>query len=190
MGDTVINSATTGIKSLVYAVMTDENTETYGVVKQGSPLINLKFSPKTDKATLYADNRAVESATVIGDIDVSIETQDMPLEMQADFFGHVIDATKGTLTYNIGDQAPYLAIGYQRTKANGKNRYVWLFKVKFEDIEEEGKTSGDKVEFQTPNVSGSAISNKKGDWKITADEDVKGSVITGFLSVVGGTPIL
>ena len=190
MGDTVTNSATTGIKSLVYAVMTDESTETYGAVKEGSPLINLKFSPKTDKATLYADNRAVESATTLGDIDVSIETQDMPLEMQADFFGHQLDTEEGTLKYNVDDQAPYLAIGYQRTKGNGKNRYVWLYKVKFEDIEEEGKTSGDKVEFQTPTVGGSAIANNKGNWKITADEDVKGSAITDFLSAVGGTPVV
>lgn len=54
------------------------------------------------------------------------------------------------MIYNSNDYAPYLAIGYQRTKSNKKNRYVWLHKVKFEEISEESKTKEDKPAFQTP----------------------------------------
>ena len=35
----VVNSATTGIKKLVYAIMTDEASEAYGPVKEAPPLI-------------------------------------------------------------------------------------------------------------------------------------------------------
>ena len=185
-GGTIVNSSTTGVKKLVYAVMIDEVLETYAAVKSAPPLLNIKVAPKVDVATLYADNQSVESATVLGDIAVDFETQDMPLEVQADFLGHVLDPVLGTLTYNTNDNAPYIALGYERTKGNGKSRFVWLLKVKFQEIDEEAKSKEDKVAFQTPKVSGLAIANKAGDWKKVADEDSKGSTITDFLATVGG----
>ena len=186
---TIINSAATGITKLVYAIMLDEVLETYGSVKEAPPLINIKVTPKSDTATLYANNVAVETATSLGNIPVEFETQDMPLEVQADFLGHTLDAALGTLTYNTNDQAPYLALGYERTKANGKSRFVWLYKVKFEEIGEEGKTQEEKITFQTPKVSGLGIANKNGDWKKVADEDTKGTPILDFLLTVPGSTL-
>ena len=181
----VVNSATTGIKKLVYAIMSDELLETYGTVKEAPPLISIKIAPKVDTASLYASNQIVETATSVGDITIDIETQDLPLEVQADFLGHVLDPITGTMVYNVNDIAPYLAVGYQRTKGNGKNRFVWLFKVKFQDIEEEGKTSEDKVAFQTPKLTGLAIANLNGDWKSVADENSGTTPVTeAFLATV------
>ena len=185
----IVNSAATGITKLVYAIMLDELLETYGPVKEAPPLINIKVTPKSDTATLYANNVAVETATSLGNIPVEFETQDMPLEVQADFLGHTLDAALGTLTYNTNDQAPYLALGYERTKANGKSRFVWLYKVKFEEIGEEGKTQEEKISFQTPKVSGLGIANKNGDWKKVADEDTKGTPILDFLAAVPGAAL-
>lgn len=182
----IVNSATTGIKRLVYAVMTDEALETYSAVKEAPPVINIKVAPKVDIGLLYANNMVVESDSVVGDIPIDFEAQDMPLEVQADFLGHALDAATGTLTYNVDDKAPYLAIGYQRTKGNKKNRYVWLYKVKFQEIEEEVKTQEGKTVFQTPKISGLAVSNKDGDWKKVADDDTKGTPVVGFLDTVGG----
>ena len=188
MAGEIVNSATTGIKKLVYAIMLDELLETYGPVKEAPPLINIKVAPKVDVATLYANNRAVETATSIGDIPVDFETQDMPHEVQADFLGHALDPVTGILTRNIGDKAPYVALGYERTKGNGKSRYVWLFKVMFQEIAEEGKTQEGKVTFQTPKVSGLGIANKNGDWSKSGDEDSGTDPATvAFLATVPGT---
>jgi phi13 family phage major tail protein len=181
---TYVNSAGTGIKSFVYAIMTDETTETYGAVKSAPPLISIKVDAKSEMAKLYANNTMVESKGSLGDIGVEIETQDLPLEIQADLLGHSLDASTGVMNYNTGDNAPYVAIGYQRTKANGKNRYVWLYKTKFSEIAEEGKTQEEKITFQTPKLSGTAVANKNGDWKKVADDDTKGSAITDFLATV------
>jgi len=189
MPGTIVNSSTTGIKKLVYAIMTDEVAETYSAVKNAPPLINIKIAPKVDSGTLYADNIAVETATVVGDIAIDFEVQDMPLEVQADFLGHELNALTGTLTYNVNDKAPYVALGYERTKGNGKSRYVWLLKAKFQEIEEEAKTKEDKVAFQTPKVTGTAIANKAGVWKRVADDDTKGTTITDFLATVPGTTV-
>jgi len=184
----IVNSATTGTKKLVYAIMLDDVLESYDTVKDAPPLISIKVAPKVDTASLYADNQIVETATSLGDIAIDIETQDLPLEVQADFLGHVLDPFTGTMIYNINDKAPYLAVGYQRTKGNNKNRYVWLYKVMFQEIAEEGKTSEGKVTFQTPKLSGLAIANLAGDWKSVADEDSGTTPATvAFLATVGGT---
>lgn len=184
-GTAIVNSATTGVKKLVYAIMTDETAETYGTVKSAPPLLNIKVAPKVDIATLYGDDKPVETATVVGDIAVDFETQDMPLEVQADFLGHKLSAETGELLYNVNDNAPYLAIGYQRTKGNGKSRYVWLYKVKFQEIDEEAKTKEDKVSFQTPKVSGIAIANKSGVWKSSVDENTAATTpIVDYLATV------
>ena len=181
----IVNSATTGVKKLVYAIMIDELLETYGTVKSAPPLLNIKVAPKVDIATLYADDKPVETATVVGDIAVDYEVQDMPLEVQADFLGHKLDTVTGELLYNVNDNAPYLALGYQRTKGNGKSRYVWLYKVKFQEIDEEAKTKEDKVAFQTPKVSGIAIANKDGLWKSAFDENtVATTPPTNYLAAV------
>lgn len=189
MAGEIVNSATTGIKKLVYAIMTDEVMETYAVVKPAPPLINIKIVPKVDAVTLYADNQAVETATSVGDIAIDFETQDMPLEVQADILGHTLDPLDGSMIYNINDKAPYVAVGYQRTKGNGKNRYVWLYKVKFQEIAEEGVTQADKVTFQTPKVTGIGIANKNGEWKTVADED-SGAVVDFLATVPGTAPIV
>lgn len=180
-------SAETGVKKLVYAIMTDETLETYGAVKAAPPLLNIKVAPKSDSAKLYADNDVAEIETALGDVPVDIEVQEMPLTVQADILGHALDIETGQLVYNTNDKAPYTAIGYQRTKANGKNRFVWLHKIKFEEISEESKTKEDKPKFNTPKISGTAMANKNGVWKTVADEDTKGSAIVGFLDAVPGT---
>lgn len=181
---TIINSAATGIKKLVYTIMMDELLETYGAIKEAPPLINIKVAPKSDTAKLYANNEVVEVATTLGDIALDFETQDMPLEVQADFFGHVLDPLTGVMVYNANDKAPYMAIGYERTKANGKSRCVWLMKAKFEEISEEAKTQEDKVSFQTPKTTGTAIANKAGVWKSVADEDSGTTPVLNFLTTV------
>jgi len=186
----IISSSVTGIEQLVYAIMTDEVLETYGAVKSAPPVININVAPKTDSANQWASNRVVDTATGISDITVDAETQDLPLEVQADLLGHVLDALTGTLRYNLTDKAPYVALGYKRTKANGKARYVWIFKVKFQEITEESKTQEGVITFQTPKITGLAIANKNGDWKDVADEDTKGTPITDYLLTVPSTIIV
>jgi phi13 family phage major tail protein len=177
------HSAPVGVENLVYALLTDENIPTYDTVKSMAPLINIKVSPKINSESLYADNRKVEIVSSLGDIDVEIEQQDLPLEVQADILGHVLDEAKGVLAYHTNDIAPYLAIGFKIKKANGKYRYVWLLKGKFEEYSEEANTTEDKAKFTTPKLKAAFMPRPDGNWKYTADED-SGAVPSAFLSVV------
>ena len=167
----IVNSAPIGVENLVYAVLTDEVTAVYDKPALISPAINVKINPKSNSDTLYADNRAVETATSLGEIDVEIETQDLPLEVQAELLGHKIDSTTKVMCSDVQDSAPYVAVGFKIKKANGKYRYVWLLKGKFSEPEEEHSSQEDKTKFQTPKIKGTFVTRTDGKWKYTADED-------------------
>lgn len=167
----IVNSAPIGVENLVYAILTDETTSTYSSPALVSPAINVKISPKSNSDTLYADNKAVETATSLGEIDVEIETQDLPLEVQAALLGHTIDSTTRVMCSDVQDSAPYVAVGFKIKKANAKYRYVWLLKGKFSEPEEEHSSQEDKTKFQTPKIKGTFVTRTDGKWKYTADED-------------------
>ncbi|WP_411679847.1 major tail protein [Clostridium thailandense] len=167
----IVNSAPVGVENLVYAVLSDEAASTYGTPTLISPAINVKINPKSNSNTLYADNRAVETISSMGEVDVEIETQDLPLEVQAVLLGHTLDTTTKVMSYEADDIAPYVAIGFKVKKANGKYRYVWLLKGKFSEPEEEHSTQEDKTKFQTPKLKGTFLTRADGKWKYTADED-------------------
>ena len=87
------------------------------------------------------------------------------------------------LTYNHDDIAPYVALGFKIKKSNGKYRYVWLLKGKFDEVAEEAATQEDKAKFTTPKVKGTFMSREDGNWKYSADED-SGVIPANFLSTV------
>jgi len=89
----IVSSAPVGVENLVYAILTEEETPTYGTPALISPAINVKINSKSNSETLYADNRAVETVLNLGEVDVEIETQDLPLEVQTALLGHKLDAT-------------------------------------------------------------------------------------------------
>ncbi|WP_196007902.1 major tail protein [Clostridium tyrobutyricum] len=167
----IVNSAPIGVENLVYAILTDETTSVYGTPALISPAINVKINPKSNSDTLYADNKAVETATSLGEIDVEIETQDLPLEVQAELLGHKIDSVTKVMCSDVQDSAPYVAVGFKIKKANAKYRYVWLLKGKFSEPEEEHSSQEDKTKFQTPKIKGTFVTRTDGKWKYTADED-------------------
>lgn len=168
---TPVNSAPIGVENLVVALLTDESANTYGEVVDVSPLINVKISPKVNTDILYADDRAVETVTSLGQIDVETETQDVPLEVQALILGHTLDTSNGVMTCNVNDVAPYLALGFKIRKGNGKYRYVWLLQGKFEELSTENATKEDKSKFSTPKLKATFITRKDGNWKHVADQD-------------------
>lgn len=163
------HSGQVGLKNLVYAKMHEDGI-TYDAHKILSPAIQAKITPKTNTATQYADDKSVENATTLGEIDVELQTQDVPLQSQADLLGHTIDS-KGVLVHSGNDNAPYVAIGFKSLKGDNTYRFIWLLKGKFEEITEEYKTKSDKVDFATPSLKATFVTRDDDNWKFIADEN-------------------
>lgn len=180
----IVNSAAISVENLVFATLTDDVLKTYGIVTPISPLINIKVTPASSSAVLYADGRAVERATAPGEISVEFEVQDLPLPVQAVLLGHDLNPLTGVMTDNADDVAPYVALGFKIKKANGKYRHIWLLKGSFEDPSVEAATQADKVSFSTPKLKGGFIDRADGNRKFTADDDAGTTPVVGFLGTV------
>lgn len=164
-----------GLRDLYYAILTKDDST--GVAYQ-TPVkiigaINAKISPKSDTQTLYADDGPSESVTTLGEIEVEFEVKDLPLTVQAALLGHTI--SNGILIKDADDIAPYVALGFRSKKSNGKYRYIWLYKGRFETPDQEYKTTEDKPSFQTPKIKGTFVKRDyDGVWQAIGDEDEAG----------------
>lgn len=149
-----------GCDNLVYALMTTEDTPeaapVYGDVKTAPGVISVNINPNTSLATLFADDGPMEVASTLGNIDVAINKAELTTENKADLLGHTVDENGG-IAYADSDVPPWVAIGFRTLKSNGKYRYVWLYKGKFTDPEDNNETKADSINFQTDTINGQFV---------------------------------
>ena len=184
-----------GCDNLVYAVMTaeetPENAPTYGEVVKAPGVMSLNINPNSANATLFADDGPMEGASTLGNIEVSIQKNELTTKNKAELLGHVID-TNGAIVYGDSDVAPWVAIGFRTLKSNGKYRHVWLYKGKFSEPEDNNETKGDSINFQADTINGQFArlnhefdvdGQKKRPWKYELDADAENAnsdAITGW----------
>ena len=172
-----------GCDNLVYAPMTTEDTTeaapVYGTVTRAIGVMSLNINPNGSQETLFADDGPMETASTLGKIDVEIQKSELTTQNKADLLGHQIDA-KGGLVYGDSDIAPWHAIGFRTLKSNGNYRYVWLYKGKFTEPEDQNETKGDSINFQADTIKGQFVrlnyayevnGKKTRPWKYDMDQD-------------------
>lgn len=149
-----------GCDNLVYALMTTEDTaESAPVYAEPTPapgVISVNINPNSSQETLFADDGPMETATTLGKIDVEINKAELTPKNKADLLGHQID-DNGGVVYGDSDVPPWVAIGFRTLKSNGNYRFVWLYKGKFTDPEDNNETKGDSINFQTDTISGQFV---------------------------------
>lgn len=139
-----------GVDMLYYAKVTSDTTTAFTAEKPtripGLTEAGVNMNPQT--GSFYADNGVYETATGMGDIDVSIACADVPPSLRADLFGFDYDASTGEV--GVSDiNAPYVAILYRVMKSSGAYRYVCIYKAKAVPNEERAQTKGGSINFQT-----------------------------------------
>jgi phi13 family phage major tail protein len=168
--------AQVGLTNLYYAVLQSDvvgQAPVYGTPKRIVGAITANINPNSNKGTLFGDNGPMEVATVLGAIDLELNTADLPLEQQAELLGHGL--SNGVMVRKSSSVAPWVAVGFESNKSNGKKRFVWLVKGKFSEPEQKNETKNDNVNFQTPTINGSFVKRDCDDvWEYHADEDASG----------------
>ena len=194
-----------GCDHLVYAIMTAEDTPssapTYGAVKPAPGVMSININPNSSLATAFFDDGPGDTAATLGNIEVEIQKNLLTAENKSDLLGHVIDTNKGVV-YADEDTPPWVAIGFRTLKSNGKYRYVWLYKGRFADPEDNNETKGDNINFQAETIRGQfvkltypmpvALGVNKKVWKYEIDADTPdasvGAISTWFDSVTVPSP--
>ena len=122
------------LKKLYYAIMTDEQAETWDAVKVLTMPISLTLTPNFSEAVLDAGDRVVEQESQLDTVTIAGETADLPTEVQADWFGHQL-SSDGGLIVNSNDKPNPIAIGFE-----SGSKMTWFYKAKFNPGEETNQT--------------------------------------------------
>lgn len=149
-----------GVSNFHYAIMTTEDTlttpPTYDAVKSAPGIMSININPNASVDTLFADDGPFETATTIGQVEVEVQKNNLSTENKADLLGKTID-TKGGLISSSTDIPPWVAVGFRSLKSNGKYRYCWLYKGKFQDPEDNNETKGDSINWQSDTITGNFV---------------------------------
>lgn len=90
------------------------------------------------------------------------------MKAQAVLLGHKYE--KGVMVQNASDEAPYVAIGFMSQPQPNQFRCVWLYKGKFQLVEDEYSTSNDSPAWRQPKLTGTFVQRDyDGNWQISAD---------------------
>ncbi|MGM7635634.1 major tail protein [Bacillus sp. Hm123] len=159
-----------GLKNVhVAKLLKDEKgmPTTYEAPEYLAPALSVQVSPNSSSAVLHADDGPSETGTTISGIELSINIKDLTSEQQSLLLGNKIDAN-GAVISKTTDESPYVAIGYEVTRNDGKSHYVWLYKGMFRENEATHNTKGESIEFQTPTLTANFIKRDFDDaWKYT-----------------------
>lgn len=184
-----MSKPTVGLKDLHFAKLTSDEREgvVYGEPKRVAKAISAGIAPTVNTATLNADDGPSETASSLGTIAVTLNTDALSKEVQAELLGHRVN-DDGVLIRSSTDQAPYVALGFRSEMSNGKYKYVWLFKGKFTPHEQNYQTKQDTPAFQTPTINATFLRRTFDDqWQAEVDEGdegVEASVIANWFEAV------
>ncbi|GAB0170549.1 phage tail protein [Lysinibacillus sp. CTST325] len=171
----------------------DATTAFANPIQKLAKAIEAKVTPKTSNAVLYADDGAAESTSAEGETEMEFKIDALANAVYADILGKEINED-GVVIDASGDVAPNIALAFRSLKSNGKYRYFWYYKGNFQLPEENYKTKGESVEYNTPSVKGvfvnsDVVKNSKGEGikRMFVDEDDEGvdaSVIANWFKKV------
>lgn len=119
-------------------------------------LREITVTPTETPGEVYAEGGVWDTDNENGPINISFDVTDIPLINRAEMFGHKLSASGGVID-NQNDEAPYIALMYEKTLKSGVTEYVTLYKGKLTKPEDKGKTREGGVEYQTKAVSGRFI---------------------------------
>jgi phi13 family phage major tail protein len=164
-----------GLKDIHIAVLKNDTSAgaAYDTPVKLERAIAAKLSPKANSENIYSDDIVEDIITTFEGVDVEIELNQLSLTSRAKLQGAKV--VKGVLIENKDDIPPTIALGFKSKKNNGKYRFVWLLKGKFELATDEYDTEAEKPKAQSAKLKGSFYPRDfDGNYRFIADEDADG----------------
>lgn len=149
-----------GLEDIYYAKLSNDSiggSTTYDTPIKLGHAISVDMNPNVETSTLYGDNTAVATKTKLKDIDITVETDEIPLEHRAIILGHGYDSATGAVNVKGGDNAPYVALMFKCKTSKDTTQYYKFYKGKFAPDQESIKTEGENINWQTPKMKGKFI---------------------------------
>lgn len=133
--------------------------------------IEMSINPQYAEGSLYADDKLSEYDKEFKYADITLKTNTLPIQAHNNMFGHTVEGENGNATVikdKTTDDSNYVGFGiYVKEKVKGVSSYIamWIYKTKFTEGQEDYKTKGDNIEYQTPSITGKATGITDNDWR-------------------------
>lgn len=176
-----------GFRKLMAATLNNDGT--YGTPAAIGKAISMTVTPNFAEASLYGDDLMVEHDEAFTDADLTLGSTYMPVAMYNTLFGHTVTTTD--VTFDVDDSTPYVGIAaYAPKKVDGTTYYeaIFLVKCKMTEPEMSFETKGDSITYNTPEISGKAMTDSNGVWKYTSLCATEAAAVTWINSKFGYTP--
>lgn len=175
-----------GLTNIWWGKLTEANdgTPSYDGPKTFGKAVSTKVDVTNNDASLYAEDTLAESDKTFNSAKVTLGVADDDDTIFAPILGHTVSEgpdKKGEMIRNANDTAPYIGLGRVITKmVNGAMKYKgeFLYKVKFSEPSQDDQTKGEKVDFKTPEIEGTASSLANGNWSAAQTFDTKDAAVT------------
>jgi phi13 family phage major tail protein len=168
-----MTNPTIGLKNIVYAIQTSDTVAavSYSSYLPVAEACTSKVTAKITSDVQWMDDAPLDIQQTEAETTVEFSIRDLPLSVQAAFFGH--SYANGTIIKKYTDIPPFVSIAFKSLKADKINyRYVKLLKGKFEQFEADAETLADKTKVENPTISGTFIKRIFDDqWERVADTD-------------------
>ena len=159
-----------------------------------APVAQLSGVPKINEEQLYYDDQAFETLISEGVTERKLTVANLPPAIEAMLTGEIFDAVSGRIIDTADpSQAPYFALGYRAKKSNGKYKYFWFLKGKFQKPAAEHTTVGEKAEAKPLELTFNAqrtiykwtfSDRTEGVKRIAGDEDTDNFSATSWFNAV------
>ncbi|MGI6634181.1 MAG: major tail protein [Christensenellales bacterium] len=152
-----------GLRTSIFAPITSEpinSMPVYGEAVHGHErLTSMSLSWTRNDEKLYADDVVAEADNSVTGAELEMGVDDLSESFEVAALGVVKDPTGGYLedTDDVGTPGGYGFV--QVSVYKGVRKYIanWFYKVLFGKSDEEGSTKGEKIEYGTPKITGTAM---------------------------------
>lgn len=181
-----------GLRDIHIALLESDASSgvTYKTPEKLERAISAKLSPKCNTENVYSDDAVEDTISSFEEVGVEIELNQLSLTSRSKLQGS--NVVKGVLIENKNDLAPTIALGFKSKKSNGKYRYVWLLKGKFELVSDEYDTESEKPKVQSSKLKGTFYARDfDGNYRFILDEDDTGvdtEIINAWFTSVPDVP--
>lgn len=148
-----VKSNRINIKKPVYCLLTTDTPSgtTYGAVKPFGEPMQVQITPQMSTGVLYGGGKKQEDIGKIKGYAVAFDVNKLFSEVKAEIMGHTV--TDGVVIVKDGDEAPYLAFGYEVEQTNGTKEQIWFLKGRAQPANQTIQQSADNINFSTDSIT-------------------------------------
>lgn len=141
------------IKNMVYALLTSDTTAgaEYGEVKPLGKAMQVQLTPSLASGVLYGEGAQSENIAKLNGMATVLDVNKIAIEDRAEILGHKYE--NGILIEKAGDEAPFLAVGFEVEGTNKCKELVWLLKGRAQPFNGTMQQSTDSINFSTDSIT-------------------------------------